>query len=154
MREWTVTVPAPYIKPVRKQKTGKMFTRKPWLNSNDRDHWRVLSPIRADWRRLAAEAAAAAGLPQGLDRVTITGRVVKTRAGDFDAMNFYPTAKAIVDGLIDHGMCEDDNNRYVEGPFLFEGGKGDPCIVLTIREVPVSLPSGVDDTPLGAVLGK
>ena len=136
MREWTVVVPAPFIKPVKRRKTGKMFTRKPWLNSNDRDHWRVLSPIRADWRRLAAEAAAAAGLPQGLARVTITGHVVKARAGDFDAMNFYPTAKAIVDGLIDHGMCEDDNNRFVEGPFLFEGGKGEASIILTIRELP------------------
>ncbi|MDP9184881.1 MAG: hypothetical protein M3O29_04325 [Actinomycetota bacterium] len=123
------------VKPVRKRKTGKMFQRKPWLNSNDRDHWRVLSPIRADWRRLAAEAAAASGLPQGLDRVHITGAVVKERAGTYDAMNFYPTAKAVVDGLIDHGLCEDDSNEFVEGPFLLPGGKGSPSLVLTIREI-------------------
>ncbi|MFJ4286431.1 hypothetical protein ACIPY0_12370 [Paenarthrobacter nicotinovorans] len=134
MREWTVTVPAPYVKPVKKRKTGKMFQRKPWLNSNDRDHWRVTHPIKADWRRLAAEAAEAAGLPKGLSHVTITGHVVKARAGDYDAQNFYPTAKAIVDGLIDYGLCTDDSNRFVEGPFLFEGGKGDPSMVLTIRE--------------------
>jgi hypothetical protein len=130
-----VTVPAPFVKPVRKRKTGKMFQRKPWLNSNDRDHWRVLSPIRADWRRLAAEAAAAAGLPTGVGRVHITGHVVKERAGDYDAMNFYPTAKAIVDGLIDHGLCLDDSNEFVEGPFLFPGGKGPAALVLTIREL-------------------
>lgn len=131
-----MTVPAPVIKPVRKRKTGKMFTRKPWLNSNDRDHWRVVHPIRADWRRLAAEAAQESGLPQGLGRVYITGHVVKERAGSYDAMNFYPTAKAIVDGLIDYGICPDDANEYVEGPFLFEGGKGAPALVITIREVP------------------
>lgn len=135
MSEWTVVVPAPHVKPVRKRKTGKMFQRKPWLNSNDRDHWRVTSPIRADWRRLAAEAAASAGLPSGLARVHITADVVRDRAGAYDAMNFYPTAKAIVDGLIDHGMCADDSNEFVEGPFLREGGKGAPSIVLTIREL-------------------
>jgi hypothetical protein len=122
MREWTVTVPAPFVKPVTKRKTGKVFQRGPWLNSNDRDHWRVLSPIRAGWRRLAAEAAAAAGLPVGLARVHITGHVVKERAGTYDAMNFYPTSKAAVDGLIDYGMCADDSNEFVEGPFLLPGG--------------------------------
>jgi len=130
-----VTVPAPVVKPVRKRKTGKMFQRKPWLNSNDRDHWRVTSPIRAEWRRLAAVAAVEAGLPTGLGRVRIDGAVVKERAGSYDAMNFYPTAKAIVDGLIDHGMCVDDSNEFVEGPFLVEGGKGVPSLVLTVTEL-------------------
>ena len=135
-RQWVIVVPAPTVKPVRKRKTGKLFTRKPFLNSNDRDHWRVLSPIRAEWRRLAAESAAAAGVPTGLPRVHITGHVVKERAGAYDAMNFYPTAKAVVDGLIDHGMCLDDSNEFVEGPFLHPGGKGAPALVLTIREIP------------------
>lgn len=135
MREWTVVVPAPVVKPVRKRKTGKMFQRKPWLNSNDRDHWRVVAPIKADWRRLAAEAAAEAGLPTGLVRVQIDAHVVKDRAGSYDAMNFYPTAKAVVDGLIDHGMCTDDSNEYVTGPFLHEGGKGFPSLVVTVKEI-------------------
>lgn len=136
MSEWVVTVPAPVVKPVRKRKTGKLFQRKPWLNSNDRDHWRVLSPIRADWRANAMQAAQDAGLPQGLGRVEITGLVVKERAGTYDAMNFYPTAKAIVDGFIDHGMCLDDNNEFVEGPFLYPGPKGRPAMVVTVREIP------------------
>lgn len=138
MREWVVTVPAPFVKPVTKRMTGKVFQRKPFLNSNDRDHWRVLSPIRKGWRENAAAAALAAGLPAGLGRVHITGHVVKERAGTYDAMNFYPTAKAVVDGLIDHGMCVDDSNGYVEGPFLFPGGKGAPALVLTIKELPES----------------
>ena len=135
MREWVVTVPAPVIKPVRRRKTGKLFTRKPWLNSNDRDHWRVTSPIRAEWRRLAAEAAADADLPVGLGRVEITGLIVKERAGTYDAQNFYPTAKAIVDGLMDHGLCVDDSNEYVTGPFLFPGPKGGASVVLTVTEL-------------------
>lgn len=129
-------MPAPYVKPVRKRKTGKLFQRGPWLNSNDRDHWRVLHPIGADWRRLAAEAADTAGLPQGLTRVRIDGLVVKERGGRYDAMNFYPTAKAVVDGFIDYGLCVDDSNEYVQGPFLDPGGKGAPSLVLTITEIP------------------
>jgi hypothetical protein len=136
MREWVVMVPAPVVKPVRKRKTGKLFQRGPFLNSNDRDHWRVLSPIRADWRANAKTAAAGAGLPQGLGRVEITGLVVKERGGTYDAMNFYPTAKAIVDGFIDHGMCADDSNEFVEGPFLFPGPKGAAALILTVRELP------------------
>lgn len=131
-----MTVPAPFVKPVRKRKTGKVFQRSPWLNSNDRDHWRVLAPIRADWRRLASEAAAAAGLPTGVARVNITGLVIKERGGTYDAMNFYPTAKAVVDGLIDYGLCVDDSNEYVQGPFLDPGGKGPAALVLTIKELP------------------
>lgn len=136
MRVWTVTVPAPLVKPVVKRKTGKVFQRTAWLNSNDRDHWRVTSPIRAGWRANAAVAAAKAGLPAGLARVRIDGLVVKERAGTYDAMNFYNTAKAAVDGFIDHGMCVDDSNEFVEGPFLLPGGKGPAALVLTIREIP------------------
>lgn len=135
MRSWEVVVPAPHVKPVRRRKTGKMFQRTPLLNSNDRDHWRVTSPIRAEWRRLAAVAAAEAGLPQGLARVRIDGLVVKERGGTYDAMNFYPTAKAVVDGFIDHGMCTDDSNEFVEGPFLLPGGKGPAALVLTVTEL-------------------
>lgn len=134
-RQWTINIPAPYVKPVRKRKTGKMFQRKPWLNSNDRDHWRVTSPIRADWRENAAVTADWEGLPKGLLRVQIDGLVVKPRAGRFDAMNFYPTAKACVDGLIDYGLCVDDDNEHVVGPFLENGGKGPAALVLFVTEI-------------------
>lgn len=36
-------------------------------------------------------------------------------------MNFYPTAKAIVDGLVEYGLLPDDSNQYLEGPFLTAG---------------------------------
>lgn len=132
MSVWALTVPAPSIKPVTKRKTGKVFQRKPWLNSNDRDHWRVTSPIVKQWRTGASEQAAATDLPKGLARVRIDAAIIKPRAGRYDAGNYYPTAKAIVDGLIDYGLCADDSNDYVEGPFLTDGGKGDAAVVLTI----------------------
>ena len=72
----------------------------------------------------------------GVARVNITGLVIKERGGTYDAMNFYPTAKAVVDGLIDYGLCVDDSNEYVQGPFLDPGGKGPAALVLTIKELP------------------
>lgn len=130
-----VTVPGPVVNPVRKRRTGKVFQRTALLNANDRDHWRVVSPIRAGWRENAAAAAAEAGLPTGLGRVEITGLVVKPRAGTYDAQNFYPTAKAVVDGFVDHGMCVDDSNEFVEGPFLYPGPKGPTALIMTVREI-------------------
>lgn len=129
---FTITIPAPTMKPVRKKKTGKLVTRSPFLNSNDRDHWRTTAPIVASWKENAERAARAAGLPTWLARIRIDGQVVKPRGGRYDAMNFYPTAKAVVDGLVKYGLVVDDSNEYVEGPFLTEGGTGPAALVLTI----------------------
>lgn len=135
MTTWTITVPAPHVKPVVKRKTGKVFKRQPFLNSNDRDSWRVTNPIKNGWIANAITAAEEAVLPKGLGRVQIDGHVIKPRGGDYDAMNYYPTAKALVDGLTRYGLTEDDNNRYVKGPYLHEGGKGDAAIIITITEI-------------------
>jgi crossover junction endodeoxyribonuclease RusA len=134
-RTWTLTVAAPFVKPVVKRKTGKVFQRQPFLNSNDRDHWRVTNPIKNGWITSAITAAEEAGIPKGLGRVQIDGHIIKPRGGTYDAMNYYPTAKALVDGLTRYGLTVDDSNEYVRGPFLHEGGKGDPAIVLTITEL-------------------
>jgi hypothetical protein len=137
-RVWTITIPAPLVKPVVKRKTGKFFQRQPFLNSNDRDHWRVTNPIKNGWIANAITAATEAGLPKGLERIRIDGDVIKPRGGDYDAMNYYPTAKALVDGLTRYGLTADDSNRYVSGPYLHEGGKGPAAIIITITEEPCS----------------
>lgn len=131
---WTFTVPAPYVKPVVKRKTGKVFQRQPFLNSNDRDSWRVTNPIKNGWITNAITAATEAGLPKGLAHVRIDGDIIKPRAGSYDAMNFYPTAKALVDGLTRYGLTLDDSNEYVDGPFLHEGGKGPAAVIITISQ--------------------
>lgn len=130
----TLTIPAPTMKPVRKRKTGKLVTRSPFLNSNDRDHWRTTQPITKAWKANAVEAATVAQLPKGLTKVRIDGQVVKPRGGRYDAMNFYPTAKAVVDGLVEYGLVPDDSNQYLEGPFLTDGGKGPAALVITITQ--------------------
>lgn len=134
-RVWTLTIPAPHVKAVRKRKTGKLFQRKPWLNSNDRDHFRTVAPITKNWRLSASLLARNAKLPKGLSRVRIDAVIIKPRAGRYDAMNYYPTLKAIVDGLTDHGLTADDSNQYVEGPYITAGGKGPDAVELTIKEI-------------------
>lgn len=131
-RVWTITVPAPFVKPVVKRKTGKVFQRQPFLNSNDRDHWRVTNPIKNGWITNAITAATEAGLPKGLDCVRIDGHIIKPAGHSYDAMNYYPTAKALVDGLTRYGLTTDDSNEYVSGPFLHHGGKGPAAIRITI----------------------
>jgi hypothetical protein len=135
LRTWTLTILAPFIKPVTKRKTGKIFQRGPFLNSNDRDHFRVTSPITKAWRKESFNAAAVAGLPLDLPRIRIDAAINKQRAGRYDAMNYYPTVKAIVDGLIDYGICADDSNQYVTGPFITAGNKGPNAVTLTIKEI-------------------
>lgn len=133
-RTWTLIIPAPTIKPVTKRKTGKTFTRKPWLNSNDRDHWRVISPIRKEWRELGKEHAEMSDIPKGLDHVEIHAHIHRPTHRKADVGNYYPTIKAIVDGLTDYGLFDDDNDDHLTGPFLHPGTVGPAAVTLTITE--------------------
>jgi hypothetical protein len=76
------------------------------------------------WRGAGYRAAIAADLPQDLGRLQVDAFVIKPIANDYDPANWAPTAKAVLDGLIDFGLAEDDNRRFVTGPFMHEGGKG------------------------------
>lgn len=38
-----------------------------------------------------------------------------------DAHNYYPTVKALIDGLVDGGLLPDDNDRHLIGPDLRVG---------------------------------
>jgi hypothetical protein len=135
-RTWTLLIPAPTIKPVTKRKTGKVFTRRPWLNANDRDHWRVLHPIKNDWKANAADQAEIIDLPIGLHKVRIDAYINRATEIRSDAGNFYPTVKAIVDGLTEYGLTEDDSNEYVEGPYLHPGYKSlAPSVLLIVTEL-------------------
>lgn len=127
--------PAPYIKPVTKRKTGKVYQRNPMLNANDRDHFRVTSPIRKDWREkgeLLGIKARVADL--GWQHARIDAYIHRPINSRSDAGNFYPTVKPIIDGLIDAGLLPDDNDDHLAGPFLHKGEKGPYAVTLIITE--------------------
>lgn len=107
-----------------------------WLSTNQRMHWAPKARLTKVWRMLARTHARAAGLPKGLDRVYVTATVHKTRGGRWDAHNLQPTAKAAMDGLVDYGLIEDDDNTRLTGPDMRAGEKRDrACLVLRITPV-------------------
>lgn len=85
------------------------------LNANDRLHWAAKSVRTAAWRSHAAAAASQAEIP-ALQRAHITAYVSLTTNRRSDAHNWYPTAKACVDGLVDAGVIPDDRDEYLLGP--------------------------------------
>lgn len=123
-RSWTLTIPAPA----------------PWLNANDRGHWSKRSGLTRVWRETAQILARQQRLP-GLGKVCIEAVLSFPDKRRRDAHNYYPTLKAIVDGLVDHGLIPDDSAQYLIGPDIRVGEpvrakKYGPSgvVVLTIRE--------------------
>lgn len=107
-----------------------------WINLNQRLHWAPKAKRTRSWRMAGHIYARQANLPRGLGRVQITAHVMKSTARQYDAHNLIPTAKAVIDGLVDYGLIEDDTNQFLTGPDMRQGGKGIPGIRLEIKEVP------------------
>lgn len=131
-RTWEVVVPAPELPLVRKRATGKLTKPNVWLNSNMRLHRLQEAKLTALWRE-AGRLAAAGLVPVGAAH--IVAHVWKPRGGRYDAGNLYPTAKAVVDGIVDAGILEDDSNAFLLGPDMRHGGIGPAGLVLTVTEI-------------------
>ena len=128
-RAWTITVPAP----VGLNRNGKRTAL--WLTANARRKWWAKAPLVRQWRALGRKAATEAALPP-LDRVEIKAYVHRARGGRFDPSNWADTAKAVLDGIVDARVIEDDSHEYVIGPDMRAGEPRDtPCLVLTITEL-------------------
>lgn len=97
-----------------------------WLNSNQRlNHHQ-----RAKWVKLWREAGMRAAIDNDLPvlRGTPHGRwfcvatIHLPRNTSYDAGNFYPTIKPIIDGIVtDYGFLTDDSNEHFVGPLNVEG---------------------------------
>ena len=110
---------------------------RPFLNANTdkKLHWAPLGERVKAWRRTAHMCAQTLNLPRGLARVQIDAYVIKPRANRFDPANWAPTAKAVVDGLVDYGLTVDDDRHHVAGPFMHDGGKGPNSLRVIITPV-------------------
>jgi hypothetical protein len=107
-----------------------------WINANDRLHWRAKAKLTKAWRMAAHIHARVHGLPRGLGRIQVTMFVRKPTARAYDAHNLMPTAKAVMDGLVDYGLIPDDTNAYLVGPDIREGGKGAAGLRIVIETLP------------------
>lgn len=126
MIEYVLFVPAPL------DRKGKPA----FINANQRLHWAPKAEMTRNWRTMAKLAAQNSGLPKGLDRVHIVAYVNKANKRPYDAHNLYPTAKAAIDGLVDHGLIVDDLNEHLEGPDLRQGDVHEQAgITLIIKEL-------------------
>lgn len=109
------------------------------LNANDRRHWAVQRKLVKAWRDAAhwrAKADRLGPVPVPCQITAYVHRPDRTQRR-WDAGNYAPTAKAIVDGLVDAGVLPDDNVRYVVGPDMRAGdGWAKAGLVLTLTPAP------------------
>lgn len=105
-----------------------------WLNANHRLHYMRHAAVVANWRQAGHWAAKAERLPR-LRKAQIIATLHFADRRRRDSHNYYPTLKAIVDGLVDYGLLPDDSHQYLVGPDIRMGEPGTPRVQLYIREV-------------------
>lgn len=90
------------------------------MSMNDRDHWRAKAKMTKLWRAAAHNAlrqspevqAKAYSRPTRSPSIVHIVFPVRDRRRR-DPHNYYPTVKAIVDGLVDAGVWPDDTPEWV-----------------------------------------
>lgn len=85
------------------------------ISANERLHFHVKARLTQAWRSLACACAYAR---PHYDHAHITVSIRFPTNHRRDVGNYYPTAKAIVDGLVDAGVLDDDDDSRVIGPDL------------------------------------
>ncbi|MET9318783.1 hypothetical protein ABZX75_01075 [Streptomyces sp. NPDC003038] len=103
------------------------------LNANDRLHHHQ----RAQKTRALRQAArfASRSLPQ-LHRVHVIGVLHPKDRRRRDAANWYPTFKALLDGMVDQGVLQDDDHTRLVGPDMRIGEvAASPRLALHIRDL-------------------
>jgi len=125
------------------------------LTSNLRLHWHTSGARTAYWRGLGATAclrAIDAGLaPMERARIVFTLRF--PTAHRRDANNWWPTAKAVIDGMVtDAELLPDDSSTYLIGPDMrIDPERGPHRISIDIQ---ATQPDGLGDKKVGNANGK
>lgn len=104
-----------------------------FINTNERLHRMAKANLTKQWRH--AGLVAARGTRTLTTPVRIVAHIYKPRNGRYDPNNLADTTKAIVDGLVEAGILEDDSYKHVLGPDHRHGGKGPARIILEITEL-------------------
>lgn len=118
-RSWTIELPA-----------GMTL-----INANDRLHWAVKARLTKTIRDAAHIITRQAKVPR-LEKARIEfffhpGPRIRRR----DAANWFPSAKAAVDGVVDAGVLADDSDEFLEGPIPRRGEAREKSqLVLVITE--------------------
>lgn len=95
------------------------------ISSNDRLHPQVKADLTAHLRKLSAEVAhktykdMAMFTPERCCHMYI--RICPPTDRRMDVPNWYPTIKALIDGLTDAGVFEDDNDKVIRSYSFVRG---------------------------------
>lgn len=85
------------------------------LNANRAIHYRAKAPIVKTLRLLGKRAAEGRTFPNPCLLIAHIGFPDKRRR---DLHNYYPTLKALIDGVVDAGALIDDDHTHLIGPDL------------------------------------
>lgn len=103
-----------------------------WITLNMRMHWGERHRLTAHYRQLGQVVS----LHYALPRIELAHVVAELRFRDTrrrDPHNWTPTAKAVLDGMVDAGVFPDDDFGHVVGPDMRIGAKADiPCLVMHV----------------------
>ena len=103
-----------------------------WLSANDRPHWAVKMRATRELRHLGAIKGRGLEPRQTSDVAAFIGYL---RNGTADPSNAAPTVKALIDGLTDAGLWEDDDSTHVIGPTYLRDPKSSTPGHYTVRLV-------------------
>lgn len=107
------------------------------INANQRLHHHAKAKLTRAWRNAALDAVMSGFHPHHYTRAHITIAIRFPTNHRRDVGNYYPTAKAIVDGLVDAQLLADDNDTHVVGPDMRRDTPNGPLrITVTLEEIP------------------
>lgn len=112
------------------------FDPKTLISSNQRLHHHAKAKLTKGWRTAVNDAITVYRKPlYHQARIVVYLRFPTNHRRDVG--NYYPTAKACVDGLVDAGVLPDDSDQYVTGPDLRRDYPNGPHrIRIQIEELP------------------
>ena len=113
----TLTIPLPWTQPP--------------LTANQRLHWAAKARLTREVRQTAMVLARHHKAPRA-DRVIITLHWRPKVGRKRDTINLAPLHKALVDGLIDAGVAEDDTHEHVSTPEAVILPPGEPALWLEL----------------------
>jgi crossover junction endodeoxyribonuclease RusA len=124
------------------------------LTVNQRQHFHQRAKATKVWREGVRDLALTHGLPR-FQRALIRFTVQHTTNHHRDTANWYLTAKACVDGLVDAGVLPaGDCDCYVVGPDMRRGPKltagPGPVVTIRLKEISDTLPESGDNRTLSS----
>lgn len=115
-----------------------VIPRKECISSNDRLHFQVARKRVASLRDIATQTAHLAGATRVRGVVDIIVTLSWPDRRRRDAPNMWPTVKALIDGMTDAGVLEDDSDAHVRRT-VFQAGpdrspKGTVALHIELKE--------------------